>query len=224
MKALKLMMVVLAVGAFSVSAFAGVGPPAYDECTGAVAPGTEVDNSLCTAGGTDVEGSCWSGTAPFLTAWYMFEAAGDQIGLATDLNSTATDSCFAVFGECPPVTEVGCSEDEARYYSPWLGAICLTNLTPAATYYVELASWTTGAAGPFVLDAFINKDACGNQVLDDPCEECESDTDCPTDWACNLSTCKCWNTIPTLPVWGLVGLGVLLVAGGGMVFGRRRTS
>ena len=42
------------------------------------------------------------------------------------------------------------------------------------------------------------------------------------DWACNLSTCKCWNTIPTLPVWGLVGLGVLLVAGGGMVFGRRR--
>lgn len=35
------------------------------------------------------------------------------------------------------------------------------------------------------------------------------------------AVCTC-HAIPSLPAWGLIGLGVLLLAGGAVVFGRRR--
>jgi hypothetical protein len=233
------MTVVLAVGLFSVTAFA------QDTCDTAVAPGGVVNLCNMSVGLTDPEGDggydiCWGGYGQ-RDAWYTFTATDTQARLRTDLNSIETDTHFQVYtGDCAALVEVdpvGCSEDEVA--SGWYGDICVPT-TPSAVYYVQLGTYTVDHDGygpsynwcnyytslSFQLDVgdkFNDKsgEVCGDGVINSPCEECEVDGDCPPSHIC-LADCKCLSVVPMLPTAGLVGLGVLLVAGGALVFGRRR--
>ena len=68
-------------------------------------------------------------------------------------------------------------------------------------------------------------DAQGNWTGKDPQEDCGDCggfgcEDCDQLDAPDLPPS---GKLPTLPVWGLIGLGLLLVGGGAAVFGRRRT-
>jgi hypothetical protein len=213
MKALKIMMVVLAVGMISVTAFA------QDECGSAVAPQTEVDNCNMTGNASDVWGDCWGGDGT-LTAWWTFTATDTAHRIRTDVKSTATDSHFVVLeDDCVTPVPGGCSEDEAP---PWNGDICVTGLTVDAVYMVELASYTDGACGPYVVSVEPAGLVCGDGVI-----ACDGSEDCddPDMGACEhgCRDCACLPPpVPMLPAAGLVGLGVLLVTGGALVFGRRR--
>lgn len=64
---------------------------------------------------------------------------------------------------------------------------------------------------------------CGDGVVNGA-EECDPPgmAGCPANGVC-LSNCSCGPSRPALPGWGLVGLGLVLLAGVMIVFGRRRT-
>ncbi len=64
---------------------------------------------------------------------------------------------------------------------------------------------------------------CGDGVVD-PGEQCDPPgmAGCPANGVC-LANCSCGPSRPALPGWGLVGLGLVLLAGVMIVFGRRRT-
>jgi hypothetical protein len=63
---------------------------------------------------------------------------------------------------------------------------------------------------------------CGNDIREGS-EECDGTDDVVCSGNC-LPDCTCGpgTGVPTVPEWGLIGLGVLLLAGGVFVFGRRR--
>lgn len=61
---------------------------------------------------------------------------------------------------------------------------------------------------------------CGNGIIEKG-EQCDGDAGtCPG----KCVDCQCVGDVPTLPHWGLVGLGLLLAAGGAVVFIRRRAA
>lgn len=232
MKALKVMMVVVAVGLFSVSAFG------QDTCGTAVAPGGTVNLCTdCTVGLTDTEGDggydeCWGGYGQ-RDAWYTFTATEALMRLRTDLNSVETDTHFEVYdGGCGAMNEIACSEDEVS--TGWYGDICVPT-TSGTAYHVQLGTYAVDhdAYGPsynwcnyytsltFQLDVFPGGSVCGDNIIAcDGSEECDG-TD---DWACPgmCSGCMCPASAPALPIWGIVGLGVLLAGGGATAVARRR--
>jgi hypothetical protein len=233
MKALKVMTVVLAVGLFSVTAFA------QDTCDTAVAPGGLVNLCEQSVGLTDLAGNggydvCWGGYG-LRDAWYVFTATDALMRLRTDLNSIETDTHFMVYGDgCAVQTDVGCSEDEVT--AGWYGDICVPT-TVDAEYHVQLGTYAVDHDGygpsynwcnyytslSFQLDVFAGGSVCGDQIIAcDGSEDCEDgfdDGDC--EFGCR--DCACLPPpVPMLPAAGLVGLGVLLVTGGALVFGRRR--
>ena len=200
-------------------------------CEDALAPSnTPVDT--CVGGPANPRGSCWSGDPDQPALWYKFDNPADQqVRITTSHSAEAYDSSFAVYSACPEggkpliTDEVGCSEDEAtKGVSPYNGDICLDLL--AGQYWVQVSDWG-GSCGPYQLDIVMGKhnekigQYCGDGVVNSPCEECEVNTDCGLGYACD-EECKCYSAIPMLPPWGLVGLGLLLLAGGATVFGRRR--
>lgn len=229
MKALKVMTVVLAVGLFSVTAFG------QDTCDTAVAPGTQVDLCLGTAGLTDIGadggyGDCWGGSGVY-DAWWTFTATDTLMRVRTDLNSKFTDTHFMVYADgCATQTPVGCSEDEVA--AGWFGDICVPT-TNGATYHVQLGTyWDDAYYCPYytypydplfiyAVDVSAGGSQCGDGIIAcDGSEQCDPPDD-PCEWGCR--DCACLPPpVPMLPAAGLVGLGVLLVTGGALVFGRRR--
>jgi len=232
MKALKVMMVVLAVGLFSVTAFG------QDTCDTAVAPGGLVNLCTSTVGLTDLEGDggyddCWGGYGQ-RDAWYVFTATDSLMRLRTDLNSVETDTHFMVYGDgCATQTPIGCSEDEVP--AGWYGDICVPT-TSGMDYHVQLGTYAVDHDGygasynwcnyytslSFQLDVFAGGATCGDGII-----ACDGSEDCddPDMGACmyGCRDCACLPPpVPMLPAAGLVGLGVLLVTGGALVFGRRR--
>jgi hypothetical protein len=127
---------------------------------------------------------------------------------------------------------------------PWYSSVCLTDLVVDATYYVKVGIYNDycpddGADPPNnttapVLVSVGTGDVCGDGWLScaaDPAEQCDVGNDGRDEMACDRNcepgnTCLCKGRLsaPMLPTWGLAGLGLLLLAGGAMVFGRRRVS
>ena len=235
MKALKVMTVVLAVGLFSVTAFG------QDTCDTAVAPGGPVNLCAMSVGLTDLEGDggydiCWGGYGQ-RDAWYVFTATDTLMRLRTDLNSVETDTHFMTYsGGCAAMAEIdpaGCSEDEVS--AGWYGDICVpTNV--GEDYHVQLGTYAVDhdTYGPsynwcnyyttmtFQLDVSAGGATCGDGII-----ACDGSEDCDDpdmgDCMYGCRDCACLPPpVPMLPAAGLVGLGVLLVSGGALVFGRRR--
>lgn len=61
---------------------------------------------------------------------------------------------------------------------------------------------------------------CGNDVAE-PGEPCDGDDPGECEWGCRDCTCLP-PPVPMLPTWVLVGLGLVILTGGAVVFGRRR--
>ena len=236
MKVWKLIIVVLAVGMFSVPAVA------QDTCATPLAPGIPVNLCVdCTVGLTDPAGDggyddCWGGYGQ-RDGWYSFVATDVAHRLRTDVNSVETDTHFEVYSDCAG-TQIACSEDEVP--AGWYGDICVPT-TVGETYYVQLGTYAVDhdAYGPsynwcnyytsltFVLDVEAAPGIeCGDNVLsclgDEECDgtaglfNCQSG-ECAAD-------CTCVAPTPALPPLGLVGLGALLLGGGAVVFARKRKS
>ena len=245
MKTRNVLIALAAVAVFSVSAFGGV--PPGDTCATAVAPKTPMNLCNMSVGLTDPTGFggypyCWGGYGQ-RDAWTAFVATDTQARIQTDLNSVETDTHFMVYeGDCVTPVPIGCSEDEIS--AGWYGDICVDGLTPGNTYYVQVGTYAVDhdSYGPsynwcnyytsltFAVDVTTKGEApktgqiCGDGVVNSPCEECDSwgvQGDCEKGFICG-EDCKCFSGIPMLPAWGLVGLGLLLAAGGATVFGRRR--
>lgn len=226
MKVWKLVIVVLAVGMFSVSAVA------QDDCTSAV----DVSNDLdpCTdSTPTGPLGSC-TGGGGVQDVWLTFTATATTALIRTDLGSTGTDSDFIVYsGTCGDLTEIACSEDEC-YTKPagcpggtavyWLGHISLKGLVVDDTYYIQLGSYAD-SCGPFHFTVTMPDDSgrfCGDNEVNVNTEECDgSDNLACLGGDCDVD-CLCLPPSPALPVWGLIGLGVLLMGGGATAVARRR--
>jgi hypothetical protein len=215
MKIWKLAIVVLAVGMFSVSAIA------QDTCATAV--GTGVGNPVSPCGDltpTGPLGGCTSGGG-LLDSWLSFVATDTTARIRTDLNSTGTDSDYIVHsGTCAGLSPIGCSEDDSGV-SAYLGDIAVKGLTVGDTYYIQLGTWSDGCPnGPYVVDVIMPNDSCGDGTVNGN-DECDVDGSGCTSGECD-SDCTCVPATPALPVWGLIGLGVLLLGGGATAVRRRQ--
>lgn len=213
MKVWKLVIVVLAVGMFSVSAVA------QNDCATAIDVATDLDP--CTD--TNPTGpllSCTSGGG-LNDVWWSFTATAATARIRTDLGSTGTDSDYIVYsGTCAGLTEIGCSEDEVDY----VGDISVKGLTNGVTYYIQLGGWGD-SCGPFHATLAMPDDSgrfCGDNVVNVGGEECDG----TAVLACGSgecdANCLCVPQTPALPAWGLIGLGVLLLGGGATAVARRR--
>ena len=231
MKIRNVLIAMLAVAVFS------VGAVAQDTCDTATAgAGGQISLDPCLDGTpTGPLFSCTGGDG-VLDAWGSFVATATTMRLRTDLKSTGTDSDFIVYsGTCGNLTEIACSEDECYFdpicnntSGPWVGNICVSGLVVDDTYYVQMGTYGDYCPnGPYVLD-YGTGTVCGDGWL--ACsgnEECDGKDDvmCPRGCeAGNSCFCRRRKPTPMLPSWGLAGLGLLLLAGGAMVFGRRRAS
>ena len=217
MKVWKLVIVVLAVGMFSVSAVA------QDDCATAVSPGTPVE-PCADASPTGPVGSCATGNpAPgVLDSWVSFVATATTARVRTDLNSTGTDSDYGVYsGTCGSLTEIGCAEDSGGA-AGYNGDIAVKGLTVGDTYHVQLGTWNDGCPnGPYIVDVIMPNDSCGDGIVNgnDLCDG--SDNVACAGGDCDVD-CLCLPPSPALPPWGVIGLGVLLLGGGATAVARRR--
>ncbi len=240
MKIRNLIICLVAVAVFSVPAIAG---DPGDFCVTRIeaACGDSPSVDPCDGGqGGFLGGSCTSGDAD-PASYISFVAEGTTAQIKTDLSTGGTDSHFVVYSvdqldicDMEDWVEIACSEDEcntpdtcdAGAISVWLGKTSVCGLTDGDTYMIQVGGWG-GSCGPFVVDIVCpNKgSACGDGVIDDCNEECDGAALGSCDFGCNPDcTCSGRPSVPMLPNWGLAGLGLLLLAGGAMVFGRRRTA
>ncbi len=195
-----------------------------DECMSAVPAGTNVDTCNMTRDAGEPDGSCWTGDLAGGIAWYTFTADDSIMRLRTDVKCDGTDSEFAVYPSCAeanPGSEIACSEDDAGTCSDWLGDICVPT-TSGTDYVVTLTQWTTGACGNYALDVSTGGSVCGDGIIAcDGSEDCDDPDMGDCEHGCR--DCACMPPpVPMLPAAGLVGLGVLLITGGALVFSRRR--
>jgi hypothetical protein len=94
------------------------------------------------------------------------------------------------------------------------------------TYHVQLGTWGDYCPnGPYVVDVEMPDGSgrvCGDNEVNVYTEECDGSDNaaCP---GCDCDVdCLCLCPSPALPVWGVIGLGVLLVGGGATAVARRR--
>jgi cysteine-rich repeat protein len=161
MKALKLAVVLLALGMCSVSAIA------QDDCTTAVPVPTPLDPcSDTTPTGpldTGAPPNCTSGGG-LLDVWSTFVASTTSARIRTDISSTGTDSDYLIYaGDCANLgAPIGCSEDESGF----LGNICVGGLTPGNTYIIRMGTWGDFCPnGPYVVDIDTTGAVCGDGAL-----------------------------------------------------------
>jgi gliding motility-associated-like protein len=136
-------------------------PPANDECINATPVPVNPDfNCAQTVAGTTVSAqqstttptpTCASATAPGGwndDVWYTFVATGTRHRISLlNLAGGTTDMAFAVYsGTCGALTQVACSDPELAD---------LTGLTPGATYYVRVMTWTSTLTTTATFDIFI---------------------------------------------------------------------
>jgi hypothetical protein len=136
-------------------------PPANDICQAAqlMLCNTQVtvDNTLATTDPADPAFSCRSGgpAQGVGTLWFKFTASGTDALLSTcGSQPPVTDTLLAVYDStdvCPFTVEIACSED-AFGGCGRLSELCVTNLTPGETYFVQVASWDAASLGGITLD------------------------------------------------------------------------
>ena len=232
MKIRNVLICLVAVAVFSVAAVA------QDTCETAVPEvGKQIilDPCLDTVP-TGPLGSCTGGDG-VLDVWGSFVAQDTELRIRTDVKSVGTDSDFIVYsGDCDNLVEIGCSEDDCYgethcNNSPpglWLGNICVGGLTIGETYYIQMGTFGDYCPnGPYHVE-IMTTEVCGDGALScSGSEQCDGKDDVGCERGCESGdTCLCLGRLsaPMLPSWGLAGLGLLLLAGGAMVFGRRRAS
>lgn len=215
-----LVIVLLAVAVFAVPALA------QDDCASAVVAVQNGAGALLDpdndATPTWAAGSCTTGNGT-RDNWAQFVATATAARVRTDLNSVGTDSHYVVLsGACGAQVEIGCSEDEV---GPYLGDISIGGLTVGSTYYVQLGTWGDSASGTYTVDVEdVPGGVCGDNLVSlvPGAEECDGTDDSACTVGCQVD-CTCENLpVPALPVWGLVGIGVLLAGGGTTIFRRRK--
>lgn len=171
-------------------------------------------------------------------AWATFVATDTSARIRTDLNSVGTDSEYSVYevdnsdiaggSGCNEAgwTLIGCSSDDASVGSPWNGDITVSGLTPGDTYLIQLNSWYGMADAVYEvnIDCPTVGTVCGDGITswEEGDEECDGDDTDNCLLTCEAD-CTC-TPVPTpmLPMWGLVGLALMLILGGAAVFGRGR--
>ena len=217
MKIWKLAIVVLAVGMFSTAAIAG------DDCATATPIATDIDPCL-DGNPTGPIGGCTSGGG-LNDVWWSFVASDATARVRTDVGSAGTDSDYKVYsGTCASLTEIGCSEDES---GPYLGDISVKGLTNGDTYYIRLGGWGDYCSGVYHATVTMPDDSgrvCGDGLVNVGSEECDGGDlgDPPCGSGECAANCLCVPMTPALPVWGLIGLGVLLLGGGAAAVRRGR--
>ena len=133
-------------------------PLANDECEGALSiacgGSAATDNCTATSGVDDPSPSCAYGE--YGSVFFTFVATETSARVRTDLNSTGTDSEYAVYEVnqadiCNETswTELGCSQDEGLGYN---GDICVTGLTVGDTYVIMLTSYSSYTCDSYTVD------------------------------------------------------------------------
>lgn len=154
-------------------------PPPNDTCADAIditaningAPVVGNNNGATTGGTPAGSPSChWTGTpgGPISNVvWYKLTApAGGTLQVIT-CNTTGAfvDSVLMLFsGTCGALVEVGCGEDDCPTPggAPYYSEICVSGLTPGATYYLAVANsagWAGWVPGEFTLNLSTTCDA-----------------------------------------------------------------
>ena len=68
-------------------------------------------------------------------------------------NSRGQDSTFTVYeGDCGSLIEIACSEDDGCGNGGTLGSVCVKDLIPGNTYFVQFAAATPSDRGLYTLD------------------------------------------------------------------------
>ena len=133
-------------------------PPDNDECAmaEAIACNSSVnsDNSSATTDPNDPLFSCafFGPQQGFGTLWYTFVAT-DTSAQVSLCNSGAADTLLAVYsGTCGNLTEIACNDDFSCGPLGLGSEVCATGLTVGNTYYIQVASFSSGDTGPITLD------------------------------------------------------------------------
>ncbi len=131
-------------------------------------------------------------------------------GLLVALLMTAVSGAYAQTLECATISKGGGVLPDGSVLligQPLVGKISNAQFT------IELGAITC------LLPAI-----CGDNVVNQPSEQCDGSDNgaCPGPCLPDC-TCKPGTKVPTIPQWGLVGLGLLTVIGGAIIVGRRRT-
>lgn len=154
------------------------GPPAFDECAGAVDVGcnssTVFNNSGGTTNGTDPAFSCRVGGAAqgFGTSWFKFMATATSATVDTE-GSLTGDTLVAVYsGTCGALVEIGCDDDLG---TGLLSSVTVAGLTIGQTYYVQVAGWGAGNVGTNTLNISCSGPQQGDDCNDPIVASCDSE-------------------------------------------------
>ena len=164
---------------------------------------------------------------------------GDDTAVTIDYTMPAGATACKVQrtqGAAPQNDTDGVQLDDAEQIGGGAQRLTDSGLTNGDTYHVQLGTYGVDHDGygpsynwcnyytslSFVLSVSAGGGTCGDGVI-----ACDGSEDCddPDMGACmyGCRDCTCLPPpVPMLPAAGLVGLGVLLVTGGALVFGRRR--
>ena len=103
--------------------------------------------------------SCGLGGAHEGTMWFRFTAEKEWAHIST-CGSPGGNSTIAVYdGNCGGLAVLGCSEDDDCGAGSGLSSICLTDLTPGMTYYVQVSAASTSDRGIYSLQLICDCDA-----------------------------------------------------------------
>jgi hypothetical protein len=144
------------------------GPPANDECAGAIDvpcnSTTVLDNSVATVPGTDPDPSC--SVIGVGSMWYTFMATGANATIDT-IGSAVSDTILAVYdGSCGSLVEIGCDDDGAP--TALHSLVSLAGLTPGNTYIIRVASFSASHIGSITLNVACAAGPPPGDSCDDP--------------------------------------------------------
>lgn len=108
------------------------------------------DNRILT-GTPNPSFSCGIGSSHIGTLWFQFTAEQSSARIDT-CESLGTDSTWAIYsGNCGSLVQVACSEDGGCPGGGNNSSICVNDLMPGETYYLQVASKSSAGRGSFKL-------------------------------------------------------------------------
>jgi hypothetical protein len=171
--------------AFALTTGAQAGPPANDECAGAITilpnSTTIVTLDASATTNTAVVAGCMTGqnggNGPTNgEIWFEWtQPAGETSALLRTCNTPAglaDDSNFGVYsGACGALVEVGCGEDDCGF-SQWLSEDTIFGLVPGQVYKIQIGRWddTTGY-GDYTMELLVPAPTGACCFSDGSCED-----------------------------------------------------